>query len=65
VEYLGTKLNFWWTKGQTLCNSGMTVGIQSLIFGFFQPLRRPGIAQNWPLGGSSLSTTTNYLDLKE
>jgi hypothetical protein len=40
----GAKRNFWWTKGRTLKDSGMTVGIRTLIFGFLRPLKRRGIA---------------------
>ena len=54
APHLAHRRNFWWAKGQTPQDSGMTVGIRALSFGFLRPLKPARNRKNWPLGGNSL-----------
>ena len=56
--------NFWWTKGQTLQDSGMTVGIRALSFGFLRPLKQARNRQELAFGRKQPLVTANHQGLK-
>ena len=57
------KRNFWWTKGQTLYNGGMTVGIRGAHFWLSSTVEAARNRLELALGRKQPSTT-NHLGLK-